>query len=174
MHWYVESLKKYATCGGRAGRKEYWYFFLFNSLVYIGLGIIDGVTGTFGAESGIGLLSGLYCVATLLPGLAVAVRRLHDTNRSGWWLLLGLVPVIGAIVLLIFLVQDGQPETNPYGANPKTADERIAQAPHTFGTAPGGPSQSDRIGQLERLVQLRDRGALTEREFEEQKAKLLS
>lgn len=174
MNWYVEVLKKYATFGGRARRKEYWMFVLISTLVYVGLGIIDSVTGTFGAESGIGLLSGLYCLATLLPGLAVAVRRLHDTNRSGWWFLIFLVPIIGAIVLLVFLVQDSQPESNQYGANPKASDEKAGQAPHPSGTAPGGQGNSDKIAQLERLVQLKDKGALTEREFQDQKAKLLS
>ena len=113
MNWYLEVLKKYAVFQGRAGRKEYWYFILFYILTYIVLAIIDGMTGTF--SDGIGLLSGLYSLATLIPSLAVAVRRLHDTNRSGWWLLISLVPIIGAIVLLVFMVQESQPGNNQYG-----------------------------------------------------------
>ncbi len=119
MNWYLEVLKKYAVFGGRARRKEYWYFFLFNILISIVLGIIDGMTGSFSSEAGIGLLGGLYSFAVLIPGIAVSVRRLHDTNRSGWWLLIALVPFIGAIVLLVFMVQDSQPDENQYGPNPK-------------------------------------------------------
>jgi uncharacterized membrane protein YhaH (DUF805 family) len=85
------------------------------------LGIIDGVTGLVSAEAGIGLLSGLYTLAVLIPSMAVPVRRLHDTNRSGWWLLISLVPLVGAIVLLVFLVLDSHPGENQYGSNPKTA-----------------------------------------------------
>ena len=121
MTWYVEVLKKYAVFEGRARRKEYWYFVLFNTLITIGLGIIDGATGLVSAEAGVGLLSGLYTLAVLIPSIAVSVRRLHDTNRSGWWLLISLVPLVGAIVLLVFLVLDSQPGENQYGANPKAA-----------------------------------------------------
>jgi uncharacterized membrane protein YhaH (DUF805 family) len=94
---------------------------LFNTLITIVLGIIDGVTGLVSAEAGIGLLSGLYTLAVLIPSIAVSVRRLHDTNRSGWWLLISLVPLVGAIVLLVFLVLDSQPGENQYGSNPKAA-----------------------------------------------------
>jgi uncharacterized membrane protein YhaH (DUF805 family) len=119
MNWYFQVLKKYAVFGGRARRKEYWYFVLFNILISIVLAIIDRVAGTLSASGGIGLLGGLYMLAVLIPGLAVSVRRLHDTNRSGWWFLIVLVPLIGAIVLLVFFVQDSQPSENQYGPNPK-------------------------------------------------------
>jgi uncharacterized membrane protein YhaH (DUF805 family) len=119
MNWYLEVLKKYAVFSGRARRKEYWMFALFNILVAIGLMIVDGVTGTLSAATGYGLLSGLYALAVLIPNLAVTVRRLHDTGRSGWWLLLILVPLIGAIVLLVFMVFDSKDGANEYGENPK-------------------------------------------------------
>ncbi len=119
MNWFLVALKKYATFSGRAQRAEYWYFFLFYILTFIGLSFIDGITGTFSEEAGIGLLSGLYSLAILIPSLAVGVRRLHDTGRSGWWLLVGIIPLIGAIVLLIFFVQDSVPGDNLYGSNPK-------------------------------------------------------
>lgn len=119
MNWFLVALKKYATFSGRAQRAEYWYFFLFYILTFIGLSFIDGITGTFSEEAGIGLLSGLYSLAILIPSLAVGVRRLHDTGRSGWWLLVGIIPLIGAIVLLIFFVQDSVPGHNLYGSNPK-------------------------------------------------------
>lgn len=119
MNWFLVALKKYATFSGRAQRAEYWYFLLFYLLIFIGLAIIDGVTGTFSAEAGLGLLSGLYSLGILIPSLAVGVRRLHDTGRSGWWLLVGIIPLIGAIILIIFFVQDSVPGDNSYGPNPK-------------------------------------------------------
>lgn len=121
MNWYLEVLKKYAVFSGRARRKEYWYFILFNILISIVLGIIDGVIGSFSTKAGMGLLEGIYTLSVLIPGIAVSVRRLHDTGRSGWWLLIVLVPLIGAIVLLVFMVQNSQTDENQYGNNPKTA-----------------------------------------------------
>ncbi len=121
MNWYLEALKKYAVFGGRARRKEYWYFVLFNALISITLMIIDGVTGPFSAEAGWGLLSGLYTLGVLIPGTAVMVRRLHDTNRSGWWVWIVLIPIIGAIVLIVFLASDSKPEENQYGLSPKAS-----------------------------------------------------
>ncbi len=118
MNWYLEVLKKYAVFQGRARRKEYWMFTLFNVLISIALMIIGAILG-LAEDGGSNILSTLYCLAVLLPGIAVSVRRLHDTDRSGWWLLIGLIPIIGAIVLLIFLVQDSQPNENQYGPNPK-------------------------------------------------------
>lgn len=121
MNWYIEVLKKYAVFSGRARRSEYWYFVLFNIIISIALGVIDGITGTFSQEAGMGLLGTIYTLAVLIPGLAVSVRRLHDTERSGWWLLIALVPLVGAIVLLVFMVQDSKTEQNQYGENPKAA-----------------------------------------------------
>ena len=121
MNWYLEVLKKYAVFSGRARRKEFWFFVLFNIIISIALAVIDGVTGSFSPEAGMGLLGGIYTLAVLIPGIAVSVRRLHDTERSGWWLLIALVPLIGAIVLLVFMVQDSKPGQNQYGANPKEA-----------------------------------------------------
>ena len=119
MNWYLEALKKYAVFSGRARRKEYWYFCLFNMIISIVLAVVDGVTGSYSAEAGIGLLGGIYALAILVPGIAVSVRRLHDTDRSAWWLLVALIPLIGAIVLFVFMVLDSKPGENQYGANPK-------------------------------------------------------
>ena len=94
-------------------------FVLFHLLIVIGLTVVDSMAGTFDGESGYGLFSSVYTLAVFLPGLAVFVRRLHDTNRSGWWLLFGLVPLVGAIVLFIFTVQDSQADANRFGPNPK-------------------------------------------------------
>lgn len=119
MNWYLEVLKKYAVFNGRARRKEYWYFALFNLIISIVLAIVDNMLGSFSTEVGIGLLGGIYSLAIFIPGLAVSIRRLHDTGRSGWWLLIFLIPLIGAIVLLIFMLQDSTPGGNIYGENPK-------------------------------------------------------
>jgi uncharacterized membrane protein YhaH (DUF805 family) len=119
MNWYLEVLKKYAVFNGRARRKEYWLFFLFNIIISIVLVIIDGVVGTSAAPGAIGLLGGLYSLAVLIPAIAVAVRRLHDTSRSGLWFLLVLIPFIGAIVLIVLMAQDGTPGENQFGKNPK-------------------------------------------------------
>ena len=83
------------------------------------LGLIDGVTGSSSQQPGIPLLGALYTSAVLIPGVAVAVRRLHDTGRAGWWLLIGVVPLIGVIVLLVFMVQDSHLGENQHGPNPK-------------------------------------------------------
>jgi len=115
MNWYLDVLKKYAVFNGRARRKEYWMFFLFNIIIAIVLGVVEGMVG------GPGVLGALYGLAVLLPGIGVSIRRLHDTDRSGWWLLIGLVPLIGAIVLLVFFVQDSQATENQHGPNPKAA-----------------------------------------------------
>jgi uncharacterized membrane protein YhaH (DUF805 family) len=123
MNWYLEVLKKYAVFGGRARRKEYWYFTLFNLIAFFMLTIIDSVIGSFNYEAGIGLLGGIYSLAVVTPAIAVSVRRLHDINRSGWWLLIELIPVIGTLVLLIFMVQDSQQGENQYGLNPKPDNE---------------------------------------------------
>jgi uncharacterized membrane protein YhaH (DUF805 family) len=119
MNWFIGALKKYATFSGRAQRAEYWYFILFYFLIYLGLAMLDGLTGTFNAETGVGVLTAIFSLATFLPYLAVGVRRLHDIGRSGWWLLIGIIPLIGVIVLIVFLVKDSEPGENLYGANPK-------------------------------------------------------
>jgi|OpeIllAssembly_1097287.scaffolds.fasta_scaffold2417454_1 uncharacterized membrane protein YhaH (DUF805 family) len=119
MDWYLEVLKKYAVFEGRAGRKEYWFFILFNILISMALGYVDWLTGNINPETGLGILSGIYALGVMIPGMAVSVRRLHDTDRSGWWLLITFVPVIGAIVFLYFMVLDSNPETNEYGPSPK-------------------------------------------------------
>jgi uncharacterized membrane protein YhaH (DUF805 family) len=94
-------------------------FFLINLITSVVLIAIDNLIGTFRPQAGVGLLQGIYSLAVLIPSLAVTVRRLHDTGRTGWWILIGLIPVIGGIVLLIFMVLDSEPGANQYGPNPK-------------------------------------------------------
>ncbi len=122
MNWYLAVLKKYAQFSGRARRTEYWMFVLFNLIASVVLAILDGILGTAG------VIGVLYSLAVLVPALAVAVRRLHDTGRSGWWLLIGLFPILGWIVLLVFAVQDGNSSDNAYGPNPKGQPPGVQQA----------------------------------------------
>jgi uncharacterized membrane protein YhaH (DUF805 family) len=117
MDWYLKVLRQYADFSGRARRKEYWMFVLFNILIAVGIAIVESILGL--GFAGFGPLSGLYALALLIPSLAVSVRRLHDTGRSGWWVLIGFVPLIGLIVLLVFMVTDSEHGSNQYGPNPK-------------------------------------------------------
>jgi uncharacterized membrane protein YhaH (DUF805 family) len=119
MSWYIAVLKKYAVFSGRARRKEFWMFVLFNVIFSIVATLLDRVLGTRVGEMGNGWISILYSLAVLIPSLAVAVRRLHDIGKSGWWLLISLIPLIGAIWLLILYIKDSQPGDNQYGPNPK-------------------------------------------------------
>ncbi|MGH8072565.1 MAG: DUF805 domain-containing protein [Lysobacter sp.] len=124
MDWYLKVLKNYVGFEGRARRKEYWMFALFNLIVSIVLAVIDGIGG-FMTESGIGMLGLLYTLAVLLPSIAVGVRRLHDIDKSGWWLLLIFIPLIGAIVLLVFAVMEGTRGSNRFGEDPKSDEDGI-------------------------------------------------
>ena len=119
MNWYLIALKKYAVFSGRSRRKEYWYFYLFYILFIFVLTFIDIMIGTYDAVAEIGLIGGVFVLSMLIPLLAASVRRLHDTDRSGWWLLIALIPLIGAIVILVFTLQDSKPGENQYGSNPK-------------------------------------------------------
>ena len=121
MKWFLMVLKKYAEFSGRAQRAEYWFFTLFYLIFFLALSLIDGAAGLFNLEYGFGLLGGLFALAMIIPSIAVTVRRLHDTSRSGWWLLISLIPLIGGIVLLVFVCLDSTPGTNAYGPNPKEA-----------------------------------------------------
>lgn len=119
MNWYLEALRKYAVFDGRARRMEYWMFVLINCLIVVVLSVVDTVVGLFSLGNSVGALTGLYWLVVLVPGIAVTVRRLHDTDRSGWWALLALLPVLGTIVLFVFCVLDGTPGPNRFGENPK-------------------------------------------------------
>ncbi|NSX56497.1 DUF805 domain-containing protein [Parasulfitobacter algicola] len=123
---FMEAVKtcfsKYVTFSGRARRSEYWYFTLFNFLVGIVLGIVDGVISG-GDPDSVGIFGTIYSLAVFLPGLAVAIRRLHDTDRSGWWYLLVFIPIIGWIVLLVFFCTNGTEGENRFGHDPKHENE---------------------------------------------------
>lgn len=117
MQWYLKVLSQYADFNGRARRTEYWMFTLISVIISVVLAILDSVLDT--SPGGFGLLQGLYGLAVLLPSLAVGARRLHDTGRSAWWLLIGLIPLIGAIVLIVYFVFEGDRGPNAYGSDPK-------------------------------------------------------
>jgi len=114
MNWYISVLKQYAVFSGRARRTEYWMFVLCNIIVMLLLGMVDRLIG--GEKE---LISSIYSLAVLLPSLAVAARRLHDTDRSAWWLLIGLIPIIGTLALIYFMVCNGQQGPNRFGDDPK-------------------------------------------------------
>ncbi|MDJ0386407.1 DUF805 domain-containing protein [Streptomyces sp. G-G2] len=115
MHWYTDVLKRYVDFSGRSRRQEYWMFVLFNLLALIIVAIVDSLLGTYP------LLYALYALAVLLPALGVGVRRLHDTGKSGWWMLIAIVPLIGGIWLIVLMATEGNAQPNQYGPNPKLA-----------------------------------------------------
>ncbi|PID36282.1 MAG: DUF805 domain-containing protein [Rhodobacterales bacterium] len=143
---------KYATFSGRATRSEYWWFILFYMIAYAALTFVDGAL--FGSverlvygvkvEMQVMALSGIFALASFLPSLGVAVRRLHDTDRSGWWFLIAFVPLIGFIVLLVFFVTDGTRGANRFGPDPKGGDTT------GFGGGGGGAYTSSDIPGVKR------------------------
>lgn len=111
MEWYIKVFKEYSNFGGRARRSEYWYFALFHMLISTAVYVVSIFTFFIPAI--------LYSLVIFLPALAVGVRRLHDTGRSGWNLLLSLIPLIGSIVLLVYFFEDSAVTENKYGVCPK-------------------------------------------------------
>lgn len=109
MNWYLKVLQQYAIFSGRAGRKEFWMFVLFNLIISIVLSVINSIMGTWG------IIGGIYALLVLIPALAVSARRLHDVGKSGWMLLVGFIPLIGAIWLIVLWASEGQPGSNQYG-----------------------------------------------------------
>jgi len=116
MEWYIKVWKQYADFSGRARRKEYWMFTLFN-IIFFMLSFILG--DMLGLE--IGVIYMLYTLAVIIPSLAVCIRRLHDIGKSGWNYLIGLIPLIGGIILIVWFCTDSQAGENKWGANPKLA-----------------------------------------------------
>ncbi len=123
MEWYLMVLKRYAQFSGRSRRKEYWMFTLINIIISLAIYLPSCmvVTRYFVVSMILVVLSFIYGIAVLVPGLAVAVRRLHDIGKSGWMLLVGLIPIVGGIILLVWAASDSQPGDNQYGPNPKSA-----------------------------------------------------
>ncbi len=123
MHWFMEVLRKYAVFSGRARRKEYWYFALGYLVLYVACALIDWVLGPIWSLIGedIGLFGLLLAIGLFLPSLAVTVRRLHDTDRSGWWILIFFIPIVGVIVAVVFLALKGTEGDNRFGPDPKAS-----------------------------------------------------
>jgi uncharacterized membrane protein YhaH (DUF805 family) len=120
MDWFLTVLKRYAEFNGRSRRKEYWMFTLYNSVIFVVLylaGLLTMMKGSIAAVFFV--LAIVYWLAVLVPSLAVSIRRLHDIDKSGWFLLVGFIPLVGGIVLLIFVCLDGTPGDNRFGPNPK-------------------------------------------------------
>lgn len=119
MNGYLHALKQYAVFKGRTRRRDYWYFALFQIIAVLAISFVERQLAIANPEILFGWFTALYLLVTLLPALAVTVRRLHDTSRSGWWVLLYIIPLIGAVVVLTFTLLDSTPGNNKYGANPK-------------------------------------------------------
>jgi uncharacterized membrane protein YhaH (DUF805 family) len=139
VDWMILPFMRYADFSGRSRRKEYWLFVLFNILVVISLLIVSGFLGMLSDDKDVGvgsvvLLLVVYSLATIVPSFAVQIRRLHDQDKSGWFVLLGLVP-FGGIVLLIFMLIEGTPGPNRYGPDPKAEDPRPLQPAPAQATA---------------------------------------
>lgn len=125
IEWYKMAFTKYADFKSRSTRNEFWWFVLCNILIIIALNLLMGIF----AAMEIGILAGLfgivyliYAFAVFIPSLALSVRRLHDTNRSGWFLLLSLIPLVGSIILLVFYAQESDPNSNKWGPRPGSSD----------------------------------------------------
>ena len=119
MKWYFKALGKYASFSGRARRKELWMFYLFNLMFFLLSAFADSFFGYAGVDS-IGIISIGYMILTILPTIALQVRRLHDLGKKGSMFFVILIPVIGALWLLVLYCTEGEPKDNEYGVNPKS------------------------------------------------------
>ncbi len=118
IDWATRPLKKYADFSGRAPRAEYWWFYLLLIICYVAATILDSMFSLTGRVGSHGVIMAVFALAMLVPSLAAAVRRLHDTDRSGWWLLLALIPLVGAIALLVLLALEGTEDSKRFGPDP--------------------------------------------------------
>jgi uncharacterized membrane protein YhaH (DUF805 family) len=155
MNLYLQALREYAIFDGRAQRKEYWYFMLFYTMGIFLFAFIDGIVGTFDREHGIGLFSAIFIFFHIIPAIGVSIRRLHDINKNGWWYLINFIP-LGFIIFIAFMMLDSV-EDNKYGKNFNLTANKY----------------NDFITQLEKLSEFRDKGILTEEEFQRKKEELL-
>ena len=123
MKYYIKAFNNFSNFNGRARRKDYWMYLLFNLIFAVVAIILDNVFGLAFESIGYGVIYLLYSLITFIPSLSVSVRRLHDKSKSGWYLLLAIIPIIGGIVLLFILAANGDPGENEYGMNPKELPE---------------------------------------------------
>lgn len=184
MEYMILPYRRYFDFEGRSRRSEFWMFALLQFLVVLALVVV-----AYGAErnndeptataSVFWALFGVYLLATLIPSLAVQVRRFHDMNMSGWWVLLNLIPYIGGLIVYVMFCFDGTPGPNRFGDDPKGRQSIESSA--AFASRPAGgntsssssASASDAIQQLEKLTKLLDSGAISKEEFERLKAGIL-
>jgi len=162
MNWYFKVLGDYATFEGRATRQEYWMFYLFNLLAMI-LSFLPFFLSTTTDDAGVEnmrwlLLPIVYIIVMVIPSIAVTVRRLHDINMSGWWVLITFIP-FGNVVLFILAMMEGTVGKNNYGNDPKGRGDCTLDA---------------HLDTLETLYDLREKGVITQEEFETQKVILMS
>ncbi|WP_243953195.1 DUF805 domain-containing protein [Methylobacterium sp. J-067] len=180
MGGYVRAMQQYAVFRGRASRGEFWPFAaVMLALTLVALAL-DTATGQGTEKSPGGVLTALVILAHLIPSYAVTARRLHDTDRSGWMILLVLIPLVG-LVLVVFACLRGTPGPNHYGPDPLIAPGVIgnrgmpaAEGPALSPVAPAASGRVDVIAELERLGRLRREGHLSEAEFEVMKAETLT
>ncbi len=126
MKWYLKVLKQYADFNGRARRKEYWMFFLFNMIFIVALALLSGmIGGSTNSEELVSIPILIYYLAIIIPSIAVVVRRLHDQNKSGWYYLVSLIPFIGGIWLIVLMCTEGDSGPNQYGPDPKKPNTEL-------------------------------------------------
>jgi len=119
MSWYLIVMKNYLGFSGRARRKEYWFFQLFNFIILVILSGLDFIIFMLSDQTIIGMLTGAYLLGSFLPGIAVTFRRFHDSGKSAWWWLINFVPMVGTLIYLFILFLDSEPGNNKYGPYPK-------------------------------------------------------
>lgn len=122
MFWYIRMWQNYTNFGARANRKEYWYAILLQLLFLIVIQVAAALAQNANVpmlQLLVSVISLIFVLASLVPTLAIAFRRLHDTGRSAWWLLISLIPIVGSLVLLFFLLQAGEPGENRFGPVPQ-------------------------------------------------------
>lgn len=132
MQWYFDALAKYAVFTGRAQRREFWMYLLVLPGMLVAASVVDLLVGTFNADSGYGLVGALLVLGSVIPTLAVGARRLHDTDRSAWWLLAALVP-LGVVVLIFMWLDDGDRGDNRFGPDPLSRAQVAQGAPVRVG-----------------------------------------
>ncbi|WP_421521898.1 DUF805 domain-containing protein [Ochrobactrum quorumnocens] len=172
MHYYIDAMRNYAVFSGRASRSQYWFFSLALFVMLVVAMIVDQTVGDTTRDKPGGLFTAVVYLAHMLPAIAITVRRLHDTDRSGWWILAGFVPLIGQIALLVFMCLPSTPGESRFGGN--SADNATAKRvtnPH--GIAPSNGTAAAPIDQLEKIASLHASCALDDAEFKTLKDNLL-
>ncbi|MEJ5087168.1 DUF805 domain-containing protein [Brucella pseudogrignonensis] len=173
MHYYTDAMRNYAVLSGRASRSQYWLFSLTLFIMLVVAMVIDQTVGDTTRNEPAGLFTAIVFLAHLLPAIAVTVRRLHDTDRSGLWVFAGFVPLIGQIALLVFLCLPSRPGANCFESS--FADNVGAKpGPHSRGMAQTNAIAAAPLDQLEKIASLRASGAIDEDEFKQLKANVIS